>query len=86
MRVDVRTTGLTMPLVACGTMLAGAALGTVNGFFVAAIVAYVKLIKRKQIDAKFAAMSSDASYQKEAKLITEEFSQSDWEALEMAGE
>jgi len=59
---------------------------SINGFFVAAIVAYVKLIKRKQIDAKFAAMSSDASYQKEAKLITEEFNQSDWEALEMAGE
>ena len=29
-------TGLMMPLVACGTMLAGAALGTLNGFFVAA--------------------------------------------------
>ncbi|MGA8869503.1 MAG: hypothetical protein WB460_00060 [Candidatus Acidiferrales bacterium] len=59
---------------------------SINGFFVAAIVAYVKLIRRKQIDAQFAAMAGDVSYQKQAKLIAEEFSQSDWEALEMAGE
>jgi len=55
---------------------------SINSFFVAAILAYVKLIKRKQIDAKFAAMSEDSDYQKEAKLISEEFSQSDWEAFE----
>jgi len=59
---------------------------SINGFFVAAIVAYVKLFKRKQIDAKFAAMSEDANYQKEAKLISEEFSRSDWEALQRFGE
>jgi len=28
-------------------------------------------------------MSEDADYQKEAKLIAEEFSQSDWDALEI---
>ncbi len=55
---------------------------SINSFFVAAILAYVKLIKRKQIDAKFAAMAADSDYQKEAKLIAEEFSQSDWEAFE----
>jgi hypothetical protein len=55
---------------------------SINSFFVAAIRAYVKLIKRKQIDAKFAAMAEDSDYQKEARLIAEEFSQSDWEAFE----
>jgi hypothetical protein len=55
---------------------------SINSFIVAAILAYVKLIKRKQIDAKFAAMAEDSDYQKQAKLITEEFSQSDWEAFE----
>lgn len=55
---------------------------SINSFFVAAIRAYVKLIKRKQIDAKFAAMAEDSQYQKQAKLIAEEFSQSDWEAFD----
>ena len=55
---------------------------TMNSFFVAAVHAYVKLIRRKQIDAKFSTMAEDRDYQKEAKLISEEFSQSDWEAFE----
>ena len=55
---------------------------SINSFFVAAILAYVKLIKRKQIDAKFAAMAEDSDYQKKTKLIAEEFSHSDWEAFE----
>lgn len=54
---------------------------SVNGFIVAAIIHYVKQLRRKQIDAKFSAMSEDANYQKEAKLISEEFSRSDWEAI-----
>ena len=58
--------------------------GSINGFFVAAIHAYVNLIKRRQIDAKFAGMSEDKEYQKEAERISVEFSQSDWEALERA--
>jgi hypothetical protein len=57
---------------------------TMNGFFVNAIVSYLKLIRRKQIDAQFAAMSEDSDYQKDAKLISEEFSQSDWEAFDLA--
>lgn len=56
----------------------------INDFFVAAICAYVKLLKRKQVDAEFAKMAEDADYQKEAKLIAEEFSASDWEAFEIA--
>jgi hypothetical protein len=55
---------------------------TINDFFVAAVCAYVKLLHRKQVDAAFAAMAEDSDYQKEAQLIAEEFTQSDWEALE----
>jgi hypothetical protein len=57
---------------------------SLNDFLVTAIAAYVKLVKRKQIDAEFAGMAHDADYQKEALLIAEESAQSDWEALEIA--
>ena len=56
----------------------------INDFFVAAICNYVKLLRRRRIDAAFASIGEDADYQKEAKLIAEEFSQSDWEALEIS--
>lgn len=55
----------------------------INEFFVRAICAYVKLLHRKRIDAEFAKMAEDADYQKEAKLVAEEFSSSDWEAFEV---
>jgi hypothetical protein len=55
---------------------------SINSFVVAAILAYVKLIRRRQIDAQFAAMAEDSDYQKETRLIAEEFSQSDWEAFQ----
>jgi ribosomal protein L1 len=57
---------------------------SLSSFFVAAIVAYVKLLKRKQIDAQFAAMRADKDFQKEAHLIAREFGPSDWEAFEAA--
>jgi hypothetical protein len=56
-------------------------LTTFNEFLVAALCAYLKLIKRKKIDAAFARMNEDVDYQKQARLIAEEFSQSDWETL-----
>ncbi len=56
---------------------------SLNDLIVAAITAYLKLYKRKQIDAAFAGMSEDADYQKEAKLLAEEFEASDWEALRL---
>jgi len=58
--------------------------GTLSTFFVTAIASYVRLLKRKQIDAQFALMADDSDYQKQAKLISEEFSQSDWDAFERA--
>jgi hypothetical protein len=57
---------------------------SLNDFFVAAIKAYLKLHHRRRIDAAFAGMAEDASYQKEATLLAEEFEQSDWEALQLA--
>lgn len=54
---------------------------SLNDFFVAAIQAYLKLCRRRQIDAAFASMAEDADYQKEARLLAEEFEASDWEAL-----
>lgn len=54
---------------------------SLNDFFVAAIQAYVKLQKRRQIDAAFAAMAGDVEYQREASFLSHEFEQSDWEAL-----
>src|SRR5207245_10830248 len=56
----------------------------INDFFVTAICNYVKMLRRKQIDAAFAGMAEDADYLKESKLIEEEFSPSDWEAFEIS--
>ncbi len=55
---------------------------TMNDFFIAATRSYTKMLQRKQIDAGFALMAKDANYQKEARVITEDFAQSDWETLE----
>jgi hypothetical protein len=57
---------------------------SMNSFIVAAVNAYLRLIKRKRIDAQFSSMTDDSDYQKEAESISEEFSQSDWEAFESA--
>jgi|ERR1035441_849473 hypothetical protein len=56
---------------------------SLNDLIVAAITTYLKMYKRKQIDAAFAGMAEDADYQKEAKLLAEEFEASDWEALRL---
>ena len=50
---------------------------SLNDFFVAAIEAYLRMYRRRQIDAAFAGMAEDTDYQKEAKLIAEEFEHSD---------
>jgi len=57
---------------------------TVTAFFATAIVAYLRLLKRKRIDAEFAAMATDAAYQKQARLLSQEFISSDWEAFAQA--
>ena len=57
---------------------------TINDFIIAAIQTYTRILKRRSIDAEFSRMAKDANYQKESKLIAEEFAHSDWEALEAA--
>jgi len=37
--------------------------GSINGFFVSAIRAYAKVIKRRQTEAQFVGMSEDTEYQ-----------------------
>ncbi|MFB3915129.1 MAG: hypothetical protein ACE14M_00245 [Terriglobales bacterium] len=56
---------------------------SLNDFIVAALKAYLKMYNRRQIDAAFAAMAEDSDYQKQAKLLAQEFEHSDWEALEL---
>jgi hypothetical protein len=81
------TVSLPKPLYedACSVIRSNATSAeSMNGFIVAAVGAYVKLFKRRRIDAGFRAMAGDAAYKKEAELISEEFSASDWEALNLA--
>ena len=55
---------------------------TINDFIIAAIQAYTKVLQRRSIDAAFECMAEDPSYQKQSQLIAEEFTESDWEALD----
>lgn len=55
----------------------------INDFIVNAIRAYVKMWRRKQIDAAFAGMVEDVDYQKEALMVAADFEQSDWETLDI---
>lgn len=57
--------------------------GSLNDLFVTAIESYLRMRKRRQIDAEFAGMASDVSYQKESAHLTAEFEHSDWEALNL---
>ena len=59
---------------------------SLNDLIVTAITAYLKMYQRRKIDAAYAGMSEDADYQKEAKLLAEEFEHSDWEALRLGEE
>jgi len=59
---------------------------SLNDLVVKAVAAYIKMHKRKQIDAAFAGMASDARYKKNANRLLEEFEHSDWEALRLGEE
>jgi hypothetical protein len=58
---------------------------TVNELLVTAIRTYLKMLRRKRIDAEFAPMAEDSGYQQQAKLLLEEFAPSDWEAMALSG-
>jgi hypothetical protein len=91
-RTKVKTTTVRLPakiyeqaksLVEHQAKGAAAPYLSLNDFIVTAVSAYLRLCKRKQIDAAFAGMAEDADYLKEAKLMAEEFEVSDWEALRL---
>ena len=56
---------------------------SLNDFIVRSMRLRIEVLKRKALDARFAEMSKDADYQKEANLLAEEFAGSDWEAAKL---
>jgi hypothetical protein len=56
---------------------------SLNDFIVRSMRLRIEVLKRKELDARFAEMSEDADYQKEANLMAEEFASSDWEAAKL---
>jgi hypothetical protein len=56
---------------------------SLNDFIVRSMRLRIEVLKRKELDAKFAEMSEDTDYQKEANLMAEEFASSDWETAKL---
>jgi hypothetical protein len=56
---------------------------SLNDLILTALRGYLRLYKRRQIDAAFAGMAEDTGYQREARLMSEDFAASDWEALRL---
>jgi len=59
---------------------------SINDFVVKSMKLRITMLKRKELDAKFAEMSKDTDYQKEVHLISEEFERSDWETAQLLDE
>ena len=55
-----------------------------NEFLAMALVNQLAELRRTAIDAAFAAMASDSSYQREATATARAFEAADWEALVIA--
>jgi len=55
-----------------------------NDFLERAIRTQLAASRRAAIDAEFAHMAGDRTYQNEAVQVTEEFAEADWEALRAA--
>lgn len=55
-----------------------------NDFLERAIRTQLAASRRAAIDAEFAQMASDRTYQNEAVQVAEEFAEADWEALRAA--
>ena len=58
-------------------------LGSLNDFIVAAALSFLRDSRRRQIDLAFKAMSEDREFQKESRLVAEEFECSDWETFQL---
>ena len=87
-QAETRTTTIRLPRpvydqakCVVNTESSGRARISLNDLIVMAITTYLKMYKRREIDAAFAGMAEEADYQKQAKLLAEEFDYSDWEAL-----
>jgi len=55
---------------------------SINDFIVRAIDLKLKILNRKEIDARFTQMANDTNYQHESRQILEQFEASDAEMLE----
>lgn len=82
----VRTTvALSADLLAeMDAMVGRGAADSRNAFLERAIRQQLAASRRAAIDAEFAQMANDSTYQKEAVQVAEEFAASDWEALRAA--
>jgi len=56
---------------------------SVNDVFVTAIRTYLRMLRRKRIDAEFENMASDAAYRDNSSHLAEDFAASDSEALQL---
>ncbi len=57
-----------------------------NAFLERAIRRQLAVTRRAGVDAEFAQMVNDPTYQKEALQVADEFAEADWEALQAAVE
>lgn len=57
-----------------------------NALIVAALEHFLKELERQEIDEQFAAMADDEAYRELSVQMSEEFADSDWEALRAAEE
>lgn len=82
----VRTTVALSPnlLEAMDAMVEEGAADSRNDFLETAIRSQIAASRRAAIDAEFAQMAHDRSFQEEAGQIAEEFAKADWEALRAA--
>jgi len=82
----VRTTvALSADLLAeMDAMVGKGAADSRNAFLERAIRKQLAASRRAAIDAEFAQMANDSTYQKEAVQVAEEFAEADWEALRAA--
>jgi len=65
-------------------MIGKATADSRNVFLEKAVRKQLAASRRAAIDAEFAQMSNDSTYQKEAVQVAEEFAEADWEALRTA--
>ena len=80
-----KTVRLPRPLLkeAEGLIRASGHCESLNDFIVRSMRLRIEVLKRQELDARFAGMSKDAAYQKEAHLLAEEFANSDGEAAQL---